>query len=82
MRSDNARARSQRPVNQHTRERQEWAYKSGDEFISDLEVVRDSLANNRGERLAEIVLSPLLQRARTCVEWRPFGFQLSAFSSE
>ena len=46
---------------QHTRERQEWAYKSGDEFISDLEVVRDSLANNRGERLAEIVQLPDLK---------------------
>lgn len=56
---------------QHTRERQEWAYKSGDEFISDLELVRDSLAENRGERLIEMVLTPLLHKART------FGFQLS-----
>jgi phosphoenolpyruvate carboxylase len=56
---------------QNTRERQDGAYRSGDEFISDLELVRESLANNRGERLAEMVLSPLLQKART------FGLHLT-----
>jgi len=56
---------------QQTAANQEQAYRSAAEFISDLELVRDSLAGNHGERLAQIVLRPLLQKART------FGLHLT-----
>jgi phosphoenolpyruvate carboxylase len=55
----------------HTRERQDGAYRSADEFLSDLFLVRRSLEQNRGERLAQLALDPLLQKVRT------FGFHLT-----
>jgi phosphoenolpyruvate carboxylase len=47
------------------------AYSSADEFEADLLLVRDSLAANRGLRLADILIDPLLRKVRT------FGFHLS-----
>ena len=47
------------------------AYPSAKEFGSDLGLIRESLAVNRGQRLAELVLDPLLRQVRT------FGFHLS-----
>jgi phosphoenolpyruvate carboxylase len=47
------------------------AYRSAAEFESDLSLIRDSLAANRGQRLAELVVDPLLRQVRT------FGFHLS-----
>ena len=47
------------------------AYPSADEFESDLSLIRESLALNRGQRLAELVMDPLLRQVRT------FGFHLS-----
>jgi phosphoenolpyruvate carboxylase len=55
----------------HTRERQDRAYRSAEEFLSDLVLVHRSLEQNRGERLAELALDPLLQKIRT------FGFHLT-----
>lgn len=40
-------------------------YRAAAEFVSDLQSVRDSLAANQGERLAELFLDPLLMQART-----------------
>jgi phosphoenolpyruvate carboxylase len=48
------------------------AYKSAREFESDLVLVRDSLCANRGERLVEILLDPLLRKVGT------FGLHLHA----
>jgi phosphoenolpyruvate carboxylase len=45
-------------------------YKAAVEFESDLELVRNSLAAHRGERLAELLLDPLLRKVQT------FGFHL------
>jgi phosphoenolpyruvate carboxylase len=47
------------------------AYLSAAEFGSDLSLIRESLAVNRGQRLAELVMDPLLRQVRT------FGFHLS-----
>ncbi len=47
------------------------AYPSAGEFESDLSLIRESLAVNRGQRLAELVMDPLLRQVRT------FGFHLS-----
>ena len=47
------------------------SYPSAKEFESDLFVVRESLAENRGQRLAKLVIDPLLRQVRT------FGFHLS-----
>jgi phosphoenolpyruvate carboxylase len=46
------------------------AYRGADEFQADLNLVRESLCANRGERLALIYLDPLLRKLRT------FGFHL------
>jgi phosphoenolpyruvate carboxylase len=48
----------------------EDAYSTAAEFIADLNVLRDSLLQNRGERLAATVLDPLLRRVEC------FGFHL------
>lgn len=48
----------------------EDAYSSAEEFASDLIVLRDSLLQNRGERLAHTILEPLLRRVEC------FGFHL------
>src|SRR5262249_5571110 len=48
-----------------------WAYGSADELESDLELVRRSWAQNRGQRLAELLLDPLIRKVRT------FGFHLT-----
>ena len=47
------------------------AYPSAGEFENDLSLIRESLAVNRGQRLAELVMDPLLRQVRT------FGFHLS-----
>lgn len=47
------------------------AYSTAQEFETDLLLIRDSLALNRGKRLADFVLDPLLRQVRT------FGFHLS-----
>jgi phosphoenolpyruvate carboxylase len=46
------------------------AYKDSKEFASDIALLRDSLAENQGSRLAELALDPLLRAAQT------FGFNL------
>ena len=46
------------------------AYGTADEFVDDLQLVRESLAENRAERLAERELEPLIRKVRT------FGFHL------
>ncbi|HEU0013862.1 MAG TPA: phosphoenolpyruvate carboxylase [Longimicrobium sp.] len=48
------------------------AYARAEEFAADLRLVRDSLAAHRGERLAGILLDPLLRQVET------FGFHLHA----
>ncbi len=47
------------------------SYRSAKEFESDLALIRESLAANRGQRLAELILDPILREVRT------FGFHLS-----
>jgi phosphoenolpyruvate carboxylase len=47
------------------------AYPSSQEFEGDLLLIRESLAANRGVRLAELIIDPLLRKVRT------FGFHLS-----
>jgi phosphoenolpyruvate carboxylase len=47
------------------------SYPSAKEFESDLQLIRESLAANRGQRLGELVIDPLLRQVRT------FGFHLS-----
>ena len=47
------------------------AYPSAGDFESDLSLIRESLAVNRGQRLAALVMDPLLRQVRT------FGFHLS-----
>jgi phosphoenolpyruvate carboxylase len=59
-----ARLRFSRKASKH-----ELAYKAPHEFAVDLTLIRDSLAANHGERLAELV-SPLLRKVQT------FGFHL------
>ena len=46
------------------------AYESSREFESDLTLMRESLCANRGQRLAELLIDPLLRQVRT------FGFHL------
>src|SRR6202011_5064312 len=57
----------------HTREGRadSASYPSSKEFESDLLLIRESLAANRGLRLAELIIDPLLRKVRT------FGFHLS-----
>jgi phosphoenolpyruvate carboxylase len=55
----------------HTSAAGERAYKSAAEFESDIRVMRRSLEQNRGARLAYALLDPLLRKVRT------FGFHLS-----
>jgi phosphoenolpyruvate carboxylase len=45
-------------------------YADAAEFSGDLQLVRDSLATNRGERVAELLIDPLLRQVDT------FGFHL------
>ena len=47
------------------------AYHSATEFEKDLWLIRDSLAANRGQRLAELLIDPFLRKVQT------FGFHLS-----
>ncbi len=61
-----ARLRFSRNSSKH-----EHAYKSPQQFAEDLDLIRDSLRANHGERLAELV-SPLLNKIET------FGFHLNA----
>jgi phosphoenolpyruvate carboxylase len=46
------------------------AYQSPDELVRDLELVRSSLAENGGERLAELIVDPFVRTVKT------FGFHL------
>jgi phosphoenolpyruvate carboxylase len=46
------------------------AYRSAEEFAADLRLIRDSLAANRAERIAERLLDPVLRQIET------FGFHL------
>jgi phosphoenolpyruvate carboxylase len=46
------------------------AYRDAAEFVADVELVRDSLARDRGERIAELAIDPLLRQIDT------FGFHL------
>ena len=55
----------------HTASFEGWAYSSAAEFESDLDLVRDSLAAHGGERLADLLIDPLLRKVRT------FGFHLA-----
>lgn len=54
-----------------TRDRKEHAYPASGELQADLNLIRHSLEENRGERLAELVLDPILLLVRT------FGFHLA-----
>jgi phosphoenolpyruvate carboxylase len=56
----------------HTRDdpRSPYAYSAANELQRDLLVLRVSLGENHGERLAELLLDPLLRKVRT------FGFHL------
>ena len=47
------------------------SYHSAAEFEADLSLFRESLADNRGQGLAELILDPILREVRT------FGFHLS-----
>jgi phosphoenolpyruvate carboxylase len=49
---------------------QEGAYADADEFAADLRLVRASLGDHRGERLAALLIDPLLRQVAT------FGFHL------
>jgi phosphoenolpyruvate carboxylase len=55
-----------------TRGGEENAYASASEFEADLRIVYQSLEQNRGEDLANLLLDPVLRNVRT------FGFHLSA----
>ena len=57
----------------HSREeiRHSNSYQNASEFERDLNILRDSLLANRGQRLAELLLEPLLRKVHT------FGFHLS-----
>jgi phosphoenolpyruvate carboxylase len=59
------RLRSAREIPSHSD-----AYADAEAFADDLRLVRDSLMNNRGERLAVLHVDPLLRQAET------FGFHL------
>lgn len=58
----------------HSREesRHPNSYASAQEFARDLNVLRSSLIANRGQRLAKLLLDPLLRKGHT------FGFHLSS----
>jgi phosphoenolpyruvate carboxylase len=58
-------------LRQTTNSKQERGYRSADEFMRDLKLVRSSLQQHHGERLAQLALDPLLEKART------FGFHLT-----
>jgi len=60
-----ARLRYSRDSSMH-----EHAYTSAQEFENDLLLIRESLCANRGERLASLLIDPLLRKVRT------FGFHL------
>jgi phosphoenolpyruvate carboxylase len=45
-------------------------YRSAEEFAADLQLVRESLGRHRGERVADLLLDPLLRQVAT------FGFHL------
>ena len=47
-----------------------YAYRTAEEFAADLKIIRDSLAANGAERIAEQLLDPLLRQIAT------FGFHL------
>ena len=49
-----------------------WAYSNADEFIADLELIQESLRENKGDRLAEGRFARLVQQARI------FGFHLAS----
>lgn len=49
-----------------------WAYSNADEFIFDLELIQESLRENKGDRLAEGRFARLVQQARI------FGFHLAS----
>ena len=49
-----------------------WAYTNADEFIADLELIQESLRENKGVRLAEGRFARLVQQARI------FGFHLAS----
>ena len=49
-----------------------WAYTNADEFIADLELIQESLRENKGDRLAEGRFARLVQQARI------FGFHLAS----
>ena len=49
-----------------------WAYSNADEFIVDLELIQESLRENKGDRLAEGRFARLVQQARI------FGFHLAS----
>ncbi len=57
----------------HSREglEAEKSYPSAQEFENDLQLIRESLSANRGLRLAQLVIDPLLRQVRA------FGFHLS-----
>ena len=55
----------------HTRDRREWAYGSAEDFLSDLSLLHESLDQNRGAGLAQLVLDTAMRKVRT------FGFHLS-----
>jgi phosphoenolpyruvate carboxylase len=48
------------------------AYQNVEEFITDLSAIRDSLRANRGERIARLLVEPLILKAET------FGFHFHA----
>ncbi len=48
------------------------AYRSASEFEKDLSLISDSLKENHGERLARVMIDPLLREVRT------YGFHLSS----
>ena len=54
----------------HSREAHRDAYPEVDEFLADLQLIRESLAGNGAERLAGRVVEPLIREAET------FGFHL------
>ena len=49
------------------------AYTDSNEFASDLSLLRDSLCQNHGARIAELAIDPLLRAIQT------FGFHLHTF---
>ena len=56
----------------HTQRPDPWAYQNAGEFIKDLELIQNSLRQNRGNRLAEGRFARLVQQARI------FGFHLAS----